>query len=119
TSPLGCAFSANKALFRTAPATLPTISKKLRVKQIVQRIARTRRYHTLPAGLRAMAALVVLRNKAIKPLLAAARPLRPTGGAHNPRHRYPPCHTGCHARPLPRARPCRLNIDNFFAGLRP
>src|SRR5262247_4325849 len=27
TSPLGCAFSANKALFRTAPATLPTISK--------------------------------------------------------------------------------------------
>src|SRR5215475_1417676 len=27
TSPLGCAFSANKAFFRTAPATLPTISK--------------------------------------------------------------------------------------------
>src|SRR5262249_32023126 len=45
--------------------------KKLRGKQIVQRIARTRRYHTLPAGLRAMAALLVLRNKAIKPLLAA------------------------------------------------
>src|SRR6201997_2352785 len=59
--------------------------KKLRGKQIVQRIARTRRYHTLPAGLRAMAALVVLRNKAIKPLLAAAQPLRPTGGPHNPR----------------------------------
>src|SRR5262245_2958876 len=59
--------------------------KKLRGKQIVQRIARTRRYHTLPAGLRAMAALLVLRNKAIKPLLAAAQPLRPTGGAHNPR----------------------------------
>jgi hypothetical protein len=32
-----------------------------------------------------MAALLVLRNKAIKPLLAAAQPLRPTGGAHNPR----------------------------------
>jgi hypothetical protein len=32
-----------------------------------------------------MAALVVLRNKAIKPLLAAAQPLRPTAGAHNPR----------------------------------
>src|SRR5215813_4193143 len=58
--------------------------KKLRGKQIVQRIARTRRYHTLPAGLRAMTALLVLRNKAIKPLLAAAQPLRPTGGAHNP-----------------------------------
>ena len=59
--------------------------KKLRGKQIVQRIVRTRRYQTLPAGLRAMAALVVLRNKAIKPLLAAAQPLRPTGGPHNPR----------------------------------
>ena len=59
--------------------------KKLRGKQIVQRIARTRRYQTLPAGLRAMAALVVLRNKVIKPLLAAAQPLRPTRGAHNPK----------------------------------
>jgi len=59
--------------------------KKLRGKQIVQRIAHTRRYRTLPAGLRAMAALVVLRNKAIKPLLAAAQPLHPTGGPHNPR----------------------------------
>ena len=30
-----------------------------------------------------MAALVVLRNKAIKPLLAAARELRPSRGAQN------------------------------------
>ena len=30
-----------------------------------------------------MTALLVLRNKAIKPLLAAAQPLRPTRGAHN------------------------------------
>jgi hypothetical protein len=34
---------------------------------------------------RAMAALVVLRNKAIKPLLAAAQELRPSRGAQNPR----------------------------------
>src|SRR5215813_8778459 len=72
TSPLGCAFSANKALFRTAPATLPTISKNS---------AANRSFSGSPA----LAALVVLRNKAIKPLLAAAQPLRPTGGAHNPR----------------------------------
>jgi hypothetical protein len=32
-----------------------------------------------------MTALLVLRNKAIKPLLAAAQELRPTRGAHNPR----------------------------------
>jgi hypothetical protein len=57
--------------------------KKLRGKQIVRRIGHTRRYEPLPAGLRAMTALLVLRNKAIKPLLAAAQPLRPTRGAHN------------------------------------
>ncbi len=59
--------------------------KKLRGKQIVHRIGRTRRYQPLPAGLRAMTALIVLRNKAIKPLLAAAEQLRPTRGAQNPR----------------------------------
>ena len=32
-----------------------------------------------------MTALLVLRDKAIKPLLAAAQPLRPTRGARNPR----------------------------------
>ena len=59
--------------------------KKLRGKHIVRRIGRTRRYQPLPAGLRAMTALIVLRNKAIKPLLAAAEQLRPTRGAQNPR----------------------------------
>ena len=34
-------------------------------------------------GLRAMTALVVLRSKAIKPLLAAARPLHPARGGRN------------------------------------
>jgi hypothetical protein len=32
-----------------------------------------------------MTALLVLRDKAIKPLLAAAQPLRPTRGPHNPK----------------------------------
>ena len=59
--------------------------KKLRGKQILRRIGHTRRYAPLPTGLRPMAALLVLRNKAIEPLLAAAQPLRPTRGAHNPK----------------------------------
>jgi hypothetical protein len=59
--------------------------KKLRGKQIVRRIGHTRRYEPLPDGLKAMTALLVLRDKAIKPLLAAARPLRPARGAHNPK----------------------------------
>ncbi len=59
--------------------------KKLRGKQIVRRIDRTRRYQPLPAGLRAITALFVLTNKAIRPLLAGAQQLRPARGAQNPR----------------------------------
>src|ERR1700758_2287363 len=59
--------------------------KKLRGKQIIRRIGHTRRYEPLPTGLRAMTALLVLRNKAIKPLLAAARPLHPARGTRNPK----------------------------------
>jgi hypothetical protein len=59
--------------------------KKLRAKNIVQRIGQTRRYQSTPSGLRAMVALVVLRNKAIKPLLAAAHRRRKSRGAQNPR----------------------------------
>jgi hypothetical protein len=80
-SPLACAHSANKAHHRHAAYDL----KKLRGKQIVRRIGHTRRYEPLPTGQRAMTALLVLRNKAIKPLLAAAQPLRPPRGAHNPK----------------------------------
>jgi hypothetical protein len=58
--------------------------KKFRGQQIVQRIGQTRHYEAAPAGLRAITALVVLRNKAIKPLLAAAQELRPRRGAQNP-----------------------------------
>jgi hypothetical protein len=58
--------------------------KKFRGQQIVQRIGQTRRYEAGPAGLKAITALLVLRDKAIKPLLAAARELRPRRGAQNP-----------------------------------
>src|ERR1700757_476715 len=59
--------------------------KKLRGKHIVRRIGHTRRYEPLPSGLRAMTALVVLRNKAIKPLLATAQPLHPIRAPRNPK----------------------------------
>jgi hypothetical protein len=59
--------------------------KKLRGKEIVRRIGQTRRYQSTSSGLKAMVALLVLRNKAIKPLLAAAQDLRPSRGAQNPR----------------------------------
>src|ERR1700680_5196128 len=72
---------------------------KLRGKHIVRRIGHTRRYEPLPTGLRAMTALLVLRDKAIKPLLAAAQPLRPRRAPHTTQNRSisttlpskPPC----------------------------
>jgi len=54
--------------------------KKLRGKNLVQRIGRTRRYQSCRSGLQTLAALLVLREKVIKPVLAGAgrpRPGRP------------------------------------------
>ena len=47
--------------------------KKLRGKGMLRKIGTSRRYETEPTGLRAMTALVVLREKVIKPLLAASQ----------------------------------------------
>ncbi len=59
--------------------------KKFRGKDFVRKIGKSRRYEPTPSGLRAMAGLFVLRDKVIKPLLAAgcqtkqsARPANPT-----------------------------------------
>jgi hypothetical protein len=46
--------------------------KKFRAKQLVRRIGSTRRYEAIPEGLRTLTALLVLRDKVIRPLLAAA-----------------------------------------------
>lgn len=46
--------------------------KKLRGKQLVGRIDRSHRYELLPDGVPTVAALVLLREKVLKPLLAAA-----------------------------------------------
>jgi hypothetical protein len=46
--------------------------KKLRGKDMVQKIGASRRYQPLLEGMRALTALVVLREKVIRPLLAAS-----------------------------------------------
>jgi len=46
--------------------------KKLRGKDMVRKIGASRRYESLHPGLRALTALVVLREKIIRPLLAAS-----------------------------------------------
>jgi hypothetical protein len=67
-----------------APTRAAYDLKKFRGQQIVQRIGQTRRYQASPAGLKAITALIVLRDKAIKPLLAAAQGQRRRRGAQNP-----------------------------------
>jgi len=50
--------------------------KKLRGKNVVRPITKSRRYETIPQGLQEMAALLVLREKVIKPVLAGAGQIR-------------------------------------------
>jgi len=58
--------------------------KKLRGKDMMRRVGKTRRYEPTAAGLKALAALLVLRDKIIKPLLAASMEIRPSHAAQNP-----------------------------------
>ena len=51
---------------------------------MVERIGKTHRYRATPAGLKALTALVVLGEKAIRPLLAAAQQIQPSRGRQNP-----------------------------------
>jgi hypothetical protein len=77
--------SGDKSLAVYGPRQAAYDLKKLRGQQIVRRIGSTRRYGVVPSGLRAITALLVLREKAIKPLLAAAQDITPTRGGQNPR----------------------------------
>ena len=77
--------SGDKSVSAYAPRQAAYDLKKLRGKQVVRRIGSTRRYDVVPSGLRAVTALLVLREKAIKPLLAAAHDITPTRGGQNPR----------------------------------
>jgi hypothetical protein len=58
--------------------------KKLRAKNMIQRVGRSRRYEATPSGLKAIAALVTLRYHIIKPLLASMMNRTPSRGAQNP-----------------------------------
>ena len=94
--------------------------KKLRGKQIVRRIGQTRRYESMPKGLKAMTALVVLRDKAINLAGRHAGTTAVTRRAEPPTARYalrhdPPGHARCFSG----VGTGRVNIDNYFVGLRP
>ena len=58
--------------------------KKLRGKEMVRRVGNTQKYEPTSTGLKAMTALLVLRDKVIKPLLAASTETYPVHGAQNP-----------------------------------
>jgi len=58
--------------------------KKLRGKGMLRKIGTSRRYETEPIGLRAMTALVILREKVIRPLLAASQRSEPQTKPNHP-----------------------------------
>jgi hypothetical protein len=58
--------------------------KKLRAKGMVRKIGKSRRYEPVPEGLRALTALLVLREQIIRPLLAASRQPEPPSKPVNP-----------------------------------
>ena len=58
--------------------------RKLRGKQVLARVERTRRYRVQPAGVRVLAGLLILREKVLKPVLA---------GVQHPRRGRPPKRT--------------------------
>lgn len=53
--------------------------KKLRGKHLITKLPASRRYQAPPEGLRTMAALLLLRDQVIKPLLAGVNSRRPPG----------------------------------------
>ena len=55
--------------------------RKLRGKDVVERVERTRRYRVKPAGVRVLAGLLILREKVLKPVLA---------GVQHPKRGRPP-----------------------------
>jgi hypothetical protein len=91
--------------------------KKLRRKGLVRKIGSSRRYETQADGLRAMTALVVLREKVIKPLLAAQPGARVTDQAEPSHNDRSPLRTspGRHARSVHCAGDGRIRIDNLFS----
>jgi hypothetical protein len=58
--------------------------KKLRAKGMVEKIGKSRRYQPVPEGLRSLTALLVLREKIIRPLLAASSQREPQVKPANP-----------------------------------
>lgn len=58
--------------------------RKLRGKNVVRRIDGSHRYEIVPEGLRAVTALLVLKEKVLKPVLAGASKLGPTPKNQSP-----------------------------------
>ncbi|MBE0437265.1 MAG: hypothetical protein IBX56_15845, partial [Methylomicrobium sp.] len=60
--------------------------KKFRSKNLIHKIENSRKYEPIPEGLRAMVALLVLRDKVVKPILAGAVKIKP---GRKPKNQHP------------------------------
>ena len=66
------AHKVNSTLENYSPRQAAYDLKKLRGKNLVRKIDNSRRYEPLPEGLQNMAALLIVREKILKPVLAGA-----------------------------------------------
>ena len=85
---------------------------------MVRKIGKSRRYEPLPEGLRTMTALIVLREKVIRPLLAASTRPEPQFKSINPTpidHHYETFEPACGACSLCWAWPSKYRQFIFHA----
>jgi hypothetical protein len=85
--------------------------KKLRAKQLVAKLGRSRRYQVVPVGVRPITALLILRDHVIKPILAGGKASAPSSKppiSTPVDHRYDQLRIDVQP-PLPRARHCSVN----------
>ena len=92
--------------------------KKLRGNKIVRRIGKTRRYESLPKGLRAMAGPQKQSHQTLASGCTGTMAFTWCAESKGTRCALPD-HSQCHAGCFPGTRVGRVNIDNYFVGLRP
>jgi hypothetical protein len=84
--------------------------KKLRGKQLIAKMGRSRRYDVSPSSIRAVTALHVLRHHVIQPILAGVRATQPESPPTRACSRCPLSPPAPRpAAPPSRPRPCRMN----------
>jgi hypothetical protein len=91
--------------------------KKLRAKQCVAKLGRSRRYEVVPSGLRAITALLILRDHVIKPILAGVTTSDPSSKPPHLHPRRPALRSTSNRHPAPLRRTRHRRMNNTVVDL--